>query len=163
MHIRPATSDDAAQILRIYQHYVETTAISFEEVPPTEAEMADRIETYSQRYGYWVAVDADGKMCGYAYGSPYRPRHAYRFTAEVSVYVDKDMGGQGVGRMLYETLVPDLQKRGFHALIGIVTLPNPASRRLHEAFGFTHIGTTPQVGRKFDTWHDIGIWQRVFD
>lgn len=160
MQIRPATQDDAAAILAIYTPYVETTAISFEETAPDCDEMARRIAANSASHGYFVATQG-GAVLGYAYGSTYRPRDAYRFTAEVSVYVGQNVQQRGVGRALYDVLIPHLEKRGFHTLIGIVTQPNPASVKLHEAFGFTHIGTTPQVGRKFEAWYDIGIWQRI--
>ena len=158
--IRPATPADAAQILAIYTPYVTNTAISFEETPPSLGEMQGRISDYAARYGYYVA-ERGGQILGYAYGSPYRPRHAYRFTAEVSVYLAPTAQGQGIGRALYDVLITGLQTRGFHALIGIVTLPNPACAALHRALGFTEIGVTPQVGRKFDRWHDIAIFQRV--
>ena len=160
MIIRDATPADAEAIRKIYAPYVTDTAISFEEEVPSVEDMAGRIATLQPKYGYHVAI-IDGRIAGYAYGSGYRPRHAYRFTAEVSVYVDAAYQGKGLGRALYDVLIPDLKERGYHALIGIITLPNPASRRLHESQGFELIGITPQVGFKFDTWHDIGIFQKM--
>ena len=91
------------------------------------------------------------------------PRPAYRFTAEVSCYVAEGAGGQGIGRALYNVLIPHLKARGFHALMAVITHPNRGSEALHAAFGFTQVGLTPQVGRKFDCWHDIALWQKTFD
>ncbi len=161
MIIRAATQEDAAAIRAIYAPYVTETAISFEDTVPDQAEIARRIEAYGADYGYWVAQDPQGRVLGYAYGSGYRPRPAYRFTAEVSVYVDRAHPARGVGRALYDHMIPDLQARGFHTLIGIVTQPNPASEGFHAAMGFDCIGVTRQVGRKFDTWHNIAIYQKM--
>ncbi|MEO0357684.1 MAG: N-acetyltransferase family protein [Pseudomonadota bacterium] len=161
--IRPATPDDAAAIRQIYAPYVDGTAISFEEVVPSVADMAARMSANAASHGYFVAYQDDGQILGYAYGSQYRGRKAYQYTAEVSAYVAQSARGQGVGAALYDVLIPHLRDSGFHALIAVVTLPNSASEKLHERFGFDYIGTTPQVGRKFDSWHDIGIWQRTFE
>ena len=160
MKIRNATVEDAASILEIYTPYVETTSISFEEIVPTETEMAGRIQGYLASHAYLVAEDGEG-IVGFAYGSTYRPRQAYRFTAEVSVYVADRAKGQGRASQLYKALLADLTQKGFHSYIAFITLPNDASERLHKKFGFTHIGTTPQVGRKFGKWHDIAIWQKT--
>lgn len=159
MHIHPATPQDAEALLGIYAPYVENTAISFEETPPTVQEMARRIDENGRKYGYFVAEE-DGQIIGYAYGSQYAARHAYRFTAEVSVYVADAGRGKGVGRALYQTLISHMEGLGYHTLVAIVALPNPASAAIHEAFGFERTGTLPQVGFKFDQWHDVGIWTR---
>ncbi len=162
MIIRPATLDDAARIQAIYAPYVTDTAISFEEVVPSVNDMADRIASVQKTYGYFVAEDEAGEILGYAYGSQYRARKAYQYTAEVSAYVADAGRGKGVGSALYDVLIPHMKASGYHALMAVVTLPNAASQRLHERFGFHHVGTTPEVGRKFDMWHDIGMWQLTF-
>jgi len=159
MHIRTATPDDAQAVLDIYAPYVESTAISFEETPPSLQEMAQRIQVNGAKYGYFVAGE-DGRILGYAYGSQYAVRHAYRFTAEVSVYIAEAGRGKGLGRALYQTLIPHMEAAGYHTLVAIVALPNPASAAIHEAFGFERTGTLPLVGFKFDEWHDVGIWTR---
>lgn len=159
MLIRPATVDDASAIRDVYAPYVERTAISFEEVVPSVEDMAARIEDNGSRYGYFVA-EVDGAIVGYAYGSQYASRYAYRFTAEVSVYVAESGRGKGVGRALYDVLIPHMEAGGYHTLIAIVTLPNSGSAGIHESYGFELTGTLPAVGFKFDCWHDIGIWTR---
>lgn len=159
MKIRPATVEDAAAICEVYAPYVESTAISFEEVVPSVDDMAGRIAHNAAVYGYFVA-EVDGVVVGYAYGSQYAVRHAYRFTAEVSVYVSTEGRGKGVGRALYDALIPHMEAQGFHTLISIIALPNDVSAKLHERYGFIRTGTLPEVGYKFDCWHDIGIWTR---
>ncbi len=161
LSIRPATAQDATALQAIYAPYVLETAISFETQVPDPSEMARRIETYQPDYGYWVAQKNDGQILGYAYGSTYRPRPAYRFTAEVSVYVDRSMPAKGVGRALYGHMIPDLKARGYHTLIGVVTQPNAPSEGFHRSMGFECIGITRQVGRKFDVWHDIALYQKM--
>ncbi|MEM6308019.1 MAG: N-acetyltransferase family protein [Pseudomonadota bacterium] len=161
MFIRPATKDDAAQILGIYAPYVQNTAISFEDTPPSLDDMQRRIETNGAAYGYFV-VEQDGQIMGYAYGSQYAVRHAYRFTAEVSVYIDPVHRGKGLGRQLYDRLIPHMISAGYHTLVAIVALPNAGSAKLHQSCGFKRTGTLPEVGYKFNQWHDVGIWTREY-
>ena len=110
-------------------------------------------------YPYLVA-ESDGKVLAYAYGGPYRARRAYRFTAEVTAYASPQAQGRGVGRALYDRLLDDLVQARFHTAVAIITLPNQASVGFHESLGFQHMGTVAQVGHKFGSWHDTGIWQR---
>ena len=159
MIIRPATVKDAAAVLAVYAPYITDSAISFEETVPSVKDMAHRIATNGATYGYFVA-EVDGAVVGYAYGSQYAVRHAYRFTAEVSVYVAQAGVGKGVGRALYDVLIPHMEAGGFHTLVSIIALPNDASAAIHERYGFRRTGTLPEVGYKFDRWHDIGIWTR---
>lgn len=155
--IRTATAADAAAIQAIYAHYVETTSISFEDTPPTVAEMADRI---AAQHVYLVAEEA-GAVLGYAYAGRYRPRHAYRNTAEVSVYAAPTAAGRGIGTELYAALLKTLQETGFRTAIAVVTTPNPASERFHERMGFSHIGTLQDVGHKFGQWCGTALYQRA--
>ena len=158
--IRPAAVTDAAAMHAIYAPIVETTAISFEDVPPTVSEMAERIETTVQSYPYLVAENAGG-VVGFAYASPHRARAAYRWSADVTIYVGEHARGHGVGRALYEKLLPALAESGFHAAFAGIALPNPGSIALHEAMGFTLIGVYREVGFKLGRWHDVGWWQRL--
>ena len=160
--VRPATADDAEAILAIYTPIVLETPISFETEPPSIAEMGQRITANSASHAYIVA-ERDGALLGYAYASAFRPRAAYARSCEVTAYVAADARGQGVGRRLYETLLPTLHGRGFHTAIAVITLPNDGSVALHEAFGFTKVGVLPEVGRKFDRWHDTGWWSRSLE
>jgi L-amino acid N-acyltransferase YncA len=160
LHIRGATSDDAARLLRIYAPYVRETAVSFEMEPPTVDEFAARIEKALKRW-QWLVAEIDGRCAGYAYGSMYRERAAYQWSCEVSAYVDPEVQGRGIGRRLYERLLPELAERGFCTAYAGIALPNDASIALHRAVGFEPIGVFRRAGRKFDRWHDVGWYQRV--
>jgi phosphinothricin acetyltransferase len=158
--LRSATVADAADIQAIYTPIVETTAISFEDIPPTTDEMAGRIKTFLQGYPFLVA-EQGGAVLGYAYGSKHRERSAYRLSCDVTAYVAPSARGQGIGKRLYQALLPELAERGYHAAFAAITQPNVASVALHEAVGFTKVGVYHEVGFKFGRWHDVGWWQRI--
>lgn len=157
--IRTATTSDAEGILTIYSPIVEETAISFELEVPTLTEMRKRITANLETHAYFVA-EQSGRIAGYAYGSAFRPRKAYSNSAEVTVYVHPENYGQGIGRALYDTLLPKLTERGFHTALAGIALPNEASIALHKACGFERVGTFREVGFKFEKWHDVEWWQR---
>jgi L-amino acid N-acyltransferase YncA len=98
---------------------------------------------------------------GYAYAQPWKGRSAYRYSVEVSVYLDHQITQQGIGSRLYGELFQILAERGFHAVIGGVTLPNPVSVRLHEKFGFEKVAHFKEVGYKFGKWIDVGYWEKI--
>jgi len=156
--IRPATTADAAAICAIYNHYVLGTTITFEESPITPEEMENRIrETLASLP--WLVWEHDGAIQGFAYASKWKGRCAYRHSTEVTVYLDPKSTGRGVGSRLYEALLTDLRQRNFHAVIGGIALPNPASIALHERLGFRKVAHFEQVGWKFGRWIDVGYWQ----
>jgi len=159
--IRPATTADAAAIAAIYAPIVADTAISFEEEVPDAAEMARRIESLTADGFPYLAAERDGTVLGYAYGSLHRSRAAYRWSADVSVYVDAATRGEGIGRALFGALLPALKAAGYHAAFAGITLPNRSSIGLHEAMGFTKVGVYREVGYKLGAWHDVGWWQRL--
>jgi L-amino acid N-acyltransferase YncA len=158
--LRPATSIDAARCAEIYAPYVTDNWVSFELDPPDAAEMARRIENYGTSHG-WLVAEVDGKIAGYAYGSPHRMREAYATSADVAVYVDAAFARTGIGRQLYEALFPLLKHRNIHAIFAGIALPNEASIGLHQTMGFTPIGIYRQVGWKMGAWRDVGWWQRL--
>lgn len=160
--IRPATPFDAADIVAIYNHFVATTSISFEENPVSAQEMAQRIADVSAKL-CWCVYELDGRVVGYAYATPWRIRTAYRFSVETSVYVSPDFTGRGIGSRLYRTLIDELRARKIHVLIGGIAQPNIASVALHEALGFEKVAHFKQVGRKFEQWVDVGYWELVLD
>jgi L-amino acid N-acyltransferase YncA len=157
--IRPAVEQDAAAVVRIYAPYVEQTAISFEEIVPTADDMAARINKCCTRW-QWLVAEIDGDVVGYAYGSQHRERAAYRWSVEVSAYVDRAHHRRGIGRALYNTLFAELADKGFCNAFAGITLPNDPSVKLHTSMGFEPIGTFRSVGWKFGTWHDVAWLQR---
>ena len=158
--VRSATVADAAAIQAIYAPIVEGTAISFEDEPPAAAEMARRIVRTLEAYPYLVA-ERDGGLLGYAYAGPHRARPAYRHSVDVTAYVAETARRQGVGKTLYDALLPALSGAGYHAAFAGIALPNPASEALHKAAGFQLVGVYREVGFKFDRWHDVAWWQRL--
>jgi L-amino acid N-acyltransferase YncA len=157
--IRVATLADAAVLQAIYAPMVLDTVISFELVPPTVDEMASRIAATLPTYPYLVA-ESEGKVVGYAYASQHRAREAYRWSVDVTVYIDPAVHRRGIGRALYQRLLPILEHQGFHAAYAGIALPNAGSIGIHEALGFTHIGTYPEVGFKHGQWHGVGYWRK---
>jgi len=156
--IRLATTDDAAACLAIYRRIVEQTAISFEVNPPTLAEMETRI-LKALAHSAWIVSEDDDGVTGYAYGSQYRARAAYDWTAETSVYIHERCRGQGIGHTLCGALLHALRIEGYRTAIAGATLPNAASAALHESLGFRPAGHVRDAGYKFDRWHDVGFWQ----
>ncbi|MBV9823062.1 MAG: N-acetyltransferase [Actinobacteria bacterium] len=157
--VRDATPADAAACAAIYAPYVTGTAVSFETEPPTPAELGRRIEAALATYAWLVLADA-GHVVGYAYGSPFNPRPAYRWSVQVSVYLAPEQRRTGGGRALYEALLARLADRGFRTALAGMTLPNDASAGLHRALGFTPVGTYRGVGFKHGRWHDVAWVQR---
>ncbi len=143
----------------IYAPFVTDSWVSFELEPPDADEMAKRIAEYGASHA-WLVAEADGTIAGYAYGSPHRTRAAYASSCDVAVYVDPAHARQGVGRALYEALLPRLAERGFHMAVAGMSLPNDASIALHRALGFEPVGTWRRIGFKHGAWHDVAWTQR---
>jgi L-amino acid N-acyltransferase YncA len=154
-----AEAGDAAACAAIYAPYVRDTAITFEWDPPSAEEMAQRIAE-SRRTHAWLVAEEDGRVVGYAYGGPFKTRAAYRWSCEVSVYVELGRRRTGAGRALYEELFTRLSARGYATACAGMTLPNDASTALHKALGFEPVGTYRRIGWKHDTWHDVAWAQR---
>jgi phosphinothricin acetyltransferase len=159
MRIRQANSEtDAEAIATIYAPFVNDTVISFEDVAPTAAEMATRIERLTRTHAWLVAEDG-GEILGYAYGCPHRERAAYRWATEVSVYVDPRHQRRGAGSALYGALLELLAERGYRIALAGIALPNDPSVALHEACGFKPVGVYRKIGFKLGSWWDVGWWQ----
>jgi phosphinothricin acetyltransferase len=162
VELRLATPDDAAAVSAIYAPFVAGTPISFEVEAPDAAEMTRRLATAMPLHPFLVAVDAD-QVVGYAYGGSHNERAAYRWSVNVSVYVDRGRHRTGVGRSLYRALLALLAAQGYRQAIAGITLPSPASVGIHEAMGFRPVGIYRQVGWKLGAWHDVGWWQLTLD
>ena len=158
--VRSATQADAAACQAVYAPYVEGTAISFEEHPPSVDEMRERIVASLATHAWVVLEEQAHGVVGYAYGGPHKPRAAYRWACEVSVYVEPGRRRTGAGRMLYEALFERLVERGYLVALAGMTLPNPASAGLHRSLGFEDVGTWRRIGWKHGAWHDTHWMQR---
>ena len=156
--IRLATTADAPAAAAIYAPYVTSSVISFEAAPPSADEMASRIASTLSHAPYLVC-EKDAEVLAFAYAAKHRERAAYRWSVDVSVYVDKRAHRQGLGRALYTSLFALLRLQGFYAAHAGITLPNPKSVGLHEAMGFVRVGVYRSVGFKMGGWHDVGWWQ----
>jgi phosphinothricin acetyltransferase len=157
--VRDATPADAEACAAIYAPYVSETAISFETEPPTAEQMAERIAATLRTHA-WVVLEDDGRVVGYAYGGQHKERAAYRWTCEVSVYLEQGRRRGGAGRALYEALFDRLAARGYRTLVAGMTLPNPASEGLHRALGFEPAGVYRRMGWKHGAWRDVAWVQR---
>lgn len=159
--IRAATPADAAGIAEIYNHYVASTIVTFEEEPVSTADYAKRIEAVQSASLPWLVAEEASRIVGYAYAAKWHARSAYRFSVEVTAYLAPTDTGRGLGTALYGELFPMLETRGFHSMLGGISLPNEASVALHEKFGLRKAAHYREVGFKFGRWIDVGYWQRV--
>ena len=158
--IRPVQLSDSPILADIYNPYIRDTIITFEEEEVTAEEMASRITKVTATYP-WIVWEEQGAVLGYAYGSTWRTRHAYRFAVETTVYLGPGGQGKGIGSKLYEALMVELKAQGFHSALGCLALPNEPSVRLHEKLGFQKVGHMKEAGWKFGTWVDVGFWERM--
>jgi phosphinothricin acetyltransferase len=157
--IRDAVVERDAEACRdIYAPYVRDTAVSFEELVPSVEEFEGRIRKTTATHP-WIVMEVGGEVVGYAYATQHRPRAAYRWTAEVTVYIDGRHHRAGIGRRLYTELLDRLRRQGFRLAVAGITLPNAGSVGLHEAMGFERVGVYERIGWKAGAWHDVGWWQ----
>jgi L-amino acid N-acyltransferase YncA len=159
--LRAFAWSDIPAITAIYRYYVTDTVITFETEPPSEAAMADRFGKMLDLGHPVVTAEVGGRVVGYAYASFYRPRAAYRFTCEDSIYLDHGAVGKGIGGQLLEHLIAVSGQTGFKQMIAVITSERANSIRLHEKLGFRHVGRYDAVGYKFDRWLDIVHMQRA--
>jgi len=153
--MRPFAWADLPAITAIYRHYVEQTAITFDTEVPSEAAMAEKFASLVKLGHPLIVAEMDGAVVGYAYASFYRPRAAYRFTCEDSIYLHPDAIGKGLGKALLTELLAQCKAFGFKQMVAVITADTAVSIAIHEKFGFRHVGRYESVGYKFDRWHDI--------
>ncbi|MGD0589031.1 MAG: N-acetyltransferase family protein [Thermoplasmata archaeon] len=159
---RPGRRPDLPQVLEIYNHYVERSPVTFEVSP---VRLVDRVGWFREhstggRHRLWVAVDGHDRVLGWATTSPFRPRAAYATTVEASVYCRPESVGRGIGSRLYGALFASIQGEDIERIVAGVTVPNPASVRLHRRFGFRRVGTFHRVGRKLGRYWDVTWFER---
>jgi L-amino acid N-acyltransferase YncA len=155
-HADPAR--DAAACAAIYAPYVTASVASFEETAPSVEEFAARIERSSRTHP-WLVLEDGKRVVGYAYASQHHARAAYRWAADVAIYVDPAHRGRGAGRRLYTALLDLLRAQGMRIACAGITMPNDASVALHRALGFEPVGTYRAIGWKAGAWHDVSWWQ----
>jgi L-amino acid N-acyltransferase YncA len=161
LEIRPTIAADLAAVTEIYAHEVREGTATFELVPPDVAEMTRRFQVLMDGGFPYLVAELDGSVVGYAYASSYRPRPAYRFTVENSVYLRPQVHRRGIGRQLLERLIDECETRGFRQMIAVIgDSANAASVGIHARCGFQMIGTHPSVGLKFGRWLDTVMMQR---
>ena len=159
--LRPATPADVPAITRIYTHAVETGTASFELEAPDQVEMMRRMAALLDGGFPYIAAEIDGVLAGYAYAGPYRPRRAYRFSVEDSIYVDATAQRMGVGRALLSRLIEESERRGYRQMIAVIgDSAQTPSIEIHRSLGFRMIGNIENVGYKFDRWLDTVLMQR---
>lgn len=156
--VRPASEIDAESIANIYNPYILSNHCTFELETLTARQVAGRIESIQKDY-HWLVYEQDKKVLAYAYTCQWKPRGAYRQTAEISVYVDQHHTGLGIGHSLYEKLIHLAKEAGLHTLLAGIAQPNEGSNRFHEQFGFQKVGQLEEVGYKFGRWYDVAYYQ----
>ena len=159
MTITKYTAKDAANCLEIYNYYIENTTITFEEEKLTLKALSDRFEKIFAKYPFLTAK-CDGKTVGYAYLDVFNQRSAYRYTADLSIYLHKDVRGGGIGGKLLDAIEHAAREAGIKNLISIVTGENAASMHFHEKHGFKKVGTLEEVGVKFGKTLDVVYFEK---
>ena len=158
IEIRRATESDLERLTEIYNHYVVTSAVTFDTKPFAPEERRDWFHQYNNNALYILLVAyLDGKPIGYASSSQFRKKPAYDRSVETTIYLDPDFDGRGFGRQLYSRLLQDLETAGTHRCYGIITRPNDASLALHTSLGFKEVGYLTEVGYKFGKYWD-NVW-----
>lgn len=159
--LRPFEWGDIPAITAIYKHYAETSTATFDLEAPGPTYMAEKFGHMLEAGHPIVIAELAGELVGYAYASTYRPRPAYRFTCEDSIYLRSDVIGQGLGRVLLAELIAQSQAFGFKQMIAVITAESVGSVALHEKFGFHTVGMHEKLGLKFDRWLDVIHMQRA--
>jgi phosphinothricin acetyltransferase len=160
--IRPAVPADLAAVAEIYTYYVSHTVITFEQTPPTVADWQRRLDDLGGRDLPFLVADLNGEVAGYAYAGPWRPKPAYRYTVEDSIYLAPGQTGRGLGGALLEELLTRSAQAGMRQMIAVIAdTGSPASTALHKRFGFAHAGRLNGVGYKHDRWIDTELMQRA--
>jgi len=160
LEVRIPVLEDFPAMLAIANWAIRHTTANFKIEPEPLDHLVERWRNAGEIHPWFVAARV-GTVIGFAHASSFRGCCDLAFTAEVSVYVDPDHQRTGVARALYEHLIPTLAAQGYRSVVASITVPNPASERLHRAFGFREVGRLGKVGWKFDSWHDVSNWQLV--
>ena len=159
--IRPSTDADIPAIAAIYAHHVLHGTGTFETEPPSPADMASRRADVLAKGLPYLVAEQDGQVLGFAYCNWFKPRPAYRFSAEDSIYLAVDQGGRGLGRLLLGELAAQAEQVGVRKLIAVIgDSANAGSIGVHKALGFQHVGVLSSCGWKFDRWLDVVLMEK---
>ncbi len=158
MLIRPTCIEDFPAIAALTNTFIRSTAVHFAYEPVMADAFAAQWRETVDRFP-WLTAEIDGRFSGYAKAGPWRERSAYQWTVESGIYLEAEHCGRGVGKRLYGALIDELRARGFHSVIGGMTLPNDASIRLHQSLGFEFVGAFRRAGYKMGQWHDVAFYQ----
>lgn len=159
--VRPFHIKDTQALLDIYNYYVLNTTVTFDIEALSFKIFKDKLIHINSEYPC-IVYEENNKILGYAYGSRFRPKPAYNYVAESTVYVRHDVHGKQIGTKLYAELLRLLKKTDLHTVLGVLTIPNEASIKLHEKLGFKKVAHLKEVGLKFGEWQHVGIWQLNF-
>ncbi|OYD07267.1 GNAT family N-acetyltransferase [Paludifilum halophilum] len=162
MIIRDAHITDLRVMRRIYNHVVVTSAATFDLEPQTEAQRREWFSQFNERFPLIVAEER-GEVVGYCGLTPYRSKPAYTRTAELTIYVDENAQGKGVGRSLMEEILRRARRLDYHVIVAGITGENDGSVRFHQAFGFRLVGCFREVGWKFGRWQDVCFYQLILN
>ena len=164
LQIRPAKADDLPRIVAIYNHYVLHTHVTFDTEVVAVLQRLEWFDTFSSFGPHRLVVAQSGEqVVGYASSSRFKVRQAYDTSVEVTIYVHPDAKRMGIGRILYGRLFELLAEEDLHRAFAVITLPNDASIKIHETFGFAHVGTLHEVGQKFDRYWDVAWYEKSLD
>ncbi|WP_188207862.1 GNAT family N-acetyltransferase [Alkalibacillus aidingensis] len=161
MNMRVATKNDLPSLLDIYNETIRTLTATFNHKEQSLEQRQAWLDQHQGRFVVLVAEDESGEVVGYTSLSPHHPEEGYLYTAELSIYISSDHRGKSYGKKMMEQTLGVAEDRGFHTIISSITSDNQASIRLHEGFGFKHVGTFKQVGYKFDQWLDVVYYQKM--
>jgi len=158
--IRSARASDGLRLAEIYNYYIRNTVVSFEEEEVSTQDMQMRIAEVEQAQLPWIVYEnTNSELEGFAYANKWKGRCAYRHSVEVTVYLDHNSTGRGLGNALYTELFSLLKQKSVHVVLGGISLPNAASIALHEKFGMEKVAHFKEIGFKFEKWVDVAYWQ----
>jgi phosphinothricin acetyltransferase len=160
--IRPSRDEDLPAITRIYGHHVLHGTGTFETTPPSVEDMTARRADVLGKQLPWLVVEDDGQVLGFAYGNWFKPRPAYRFSVEDSIYLAPEAAGKGLGRALLAELMAELERGGIRKVMAVIgDSANAGSIGVHTALGFEHVGVVKSCGWKFERWLDIVLMEKT--
>ncbi|WP_299550118.1 GNAT family N-acetyltransferase [Seonamhaeicola sp.] len=156
--IREFQPKDTQQLLDIYNYYVLNSVVTFDDKVLSFETFHEKVTRINSEYPF-IVFEENNTILGYAYGSRFRPKPAYKHTVESTIYLKHTAQGRGIGTALYAKLIALLKEEKFHIVLGILTLPNKASEKLHVKLGFKKVAHLEEVGLKFGAWQDVGVFQ----